>query len=213
MATKQPMIIGYARVSTDDQTTDNQIPSLKAAGCTKVYKETASGGRWDRPELHKMLDQLREEDVVMVWKVDRLSRSLVDLLRILEKIDKAGAKFKSLTEPALDTTGPCGRLMMNMIGAVNQYEREIIHERTMAGLKRARAEGKIGGKKSTLTDAQRKQAIAWIDSGEKTQADVARFFDKKRSMINRMYRRAKEQEELRREAQERKASKRGKTAA
>jgi hypothetical protein len=93
----------------------NQIAMLKKAGCKRIFEETATGGRWERPELQACLNHLREGDVLVVWKLDRLSRSLSDLLRILEKVDKAGASFKSLTE-SLDTTGACGRLMMNMLG-------------------------------------------------------------------------------------------------
>ena len=109
------MNLGYARVSTDDQDTAAQLDALRAAGCERVFEERASGGRWDRPELHRMLDQLRDGDVVIVWKLDRLSRSLKDLLSIMEKIDAAGAGFRSLTE-AIDTTTPAGRMMMQMVG-------------------------------------------------------------------------------------------------
>jgi DNA invertase Pin-like site-specific DNA recombinase len=179
------MIIGYARVSTGDQHTENQIEKLKQAGCTKIYRETASGGRWDRPELQKCLDHLREDDVLIVWKLDRLSRSLSDLLRILEKVDKAGASFKSLTE-SLDTTGACGKLMMHMLGAFNEFERSIIRERTKLGLERARANGRIGGGRYKLTPEQQQQAIAWIRSEEKTQAEVAKFFGVEPSTISRM---------------------------
>jgi DNA invertase Pin-like site-specific DNA recombinase len=179
------MIIGYARVSTGDQHTENQIEKLKQAGCTKIYRETASGGRWDRPELQKCLDHLREDDVLIVWKLDRLSRSLSDLLRILEKVDKAGASFKSLTE-SLDTTGACGKLMMHMLGAFNEFERSIIRERTKLGLERARANGRIGGGRYKLTPEQQQQAIAWIRSEEKTQGEVARFFKVEPSTISRM---------------------------
>jgi DNA invertase Pin-like site-specific DNA recombinase len=102
----------YARVSkTGDQDTAAQVGALKAAGCTRIYEERASGGRWDRPELHRLLDHLREGDALVVWKLDRLSRSLKDLLHILEMIDAAGANFRSLIE-AIDTSGPAGRMMM-----------------------------------------------------------------------------------------------------
>ncbi len=101
------MLLGYARVSKgDEQTNAPQIRALRAAGCRRIFEEAASGGRWDRPELHRLLDQLREGDTLVVWKLDRLSRSLKDLLHILEKIEAAGAGFRSLTD-AIDTSG-CG---------------------------------------------------------------------------------------------------------
>src|SRR4029077_8117686 len=105
------MHIGYARVSTDDQHTENQIEQLKKAGCERIYQETASGGRWDRPELQDCLKHLRSGDVLIVWKLDRPSGPRFDRLGILQKIDAARAGFRSLTE-ALDTTTPAGRLMM-----------------------------------------------------------------------------------------------------
>src|ERR1700675_4887191 len=130
------MLIGYARVSTNDQETAAQVAALKAAGCERTYREKASGGRWDRPELHRLLDQLREGDTLVVWKLDRLSRSLKDLLHILEKIDAAGATFRSLTE-AIDTSGAAGRMMMQMLGCFAEYERAMVRERTRAGLRTA----------------------------------------------------------------------------
>ena len=120
------MNFGYARISTDrGQDTAAQLDALHGAGCERVFEERASGGRWDRPELHRMLDQLRDGDVVIVWKLDRLSRSLKDLLSIVEKIAAAGAGFQSLTE-AIDTTTPAGRMMMQMLGSVAEFEREMI---------------------------------------------------------------------------------------
>src|SRR3954454_18751767 len=110
------MLIGYARVSTTDQETATQVAALKAAGCERIYREKASGGRWDRPELHRLLDQLRKGDVLVVWKLDRLSRSLRDVLTIMERLGESGAGFRSLTE-AIDTTTPAGRMMMQMVGA------------------------------------------------------------------------------------------------
>ena len=110
------MLLGYARVSkAEGQDTAAQVTALTGAGCQRVFQEAASGGRWDRPELHRLLDQLRPGDVVVVWKLDRLSRSLKDLLQILERIERAGAAFRSLTE-AVDTGGPAGRMMMQMLG-------------------------------------------------------------------------------------------------
>src|SRR6266704_5568414 len=110
------MLIGYARVSTNDQETATQVAALKASGCERIYREKASGGRWDRPQLHQLLDQLRPRDVVVVWKLNRLSRSLKDLLHIMERIAHAGAGFRSLTE-AIDTTTPAGRMLMQMVGS------------------------------------------------------------------------------------------------
>ena len=108
------MKIGYARVSTDDQDTAAQVATLKCAGCERIYKEKASGGRWDRPELHRLLDQLRNGDGLVVWKLDRLPRSLRDVLTIMEQLGESGAGFRSLTE-AIDTTTTAGRMMMPMV--------------------------------------------------------------------------------------------------
>src|ERR1700685_2855123 len=109
------MLISYGRVSTDDQDTAVEMAALKAAGCERMYREKASGGRWDRPELHRLLDQLRKRDVLVVWKLDRLSRSLRDVLTIMERLAEAEAGFRSLTE-AIDTTTPAGREMMALGG-------------------------------------------------------------------------------------------------
>ncbi len=105
------MLIGYARVSTESQDTAVQVAALKAAGCERIFREKASGGRWDRPELHRLMDQLRNEDVLVVWKLDRLSRSLRDVLTIMERLVDANAGVRSLTE-AIDTTTAAGRMMM-----------------------------------------------------------------------------------------------------
>ena len=179
------MNVGYARVSTDDQHTENQIAQLKKAGCERIYKETASGGRWDRPELQACLQHLRKGDVLVVWKLDRLSRSLSDLLRILKKVDDEGAGFQSLTEN-VDTTTSAGRLMMNMLGSFSQFERDMIRERTKLGLARARAAGRKGGGKHILSDKRQAEVIRQITSGEKTQADAARDERVSKATISRM---------------------------
>src|SRR3978361_1493589 len=132
------MLLGYARVSkADEQNNVLQTKALNTAGCRKLFKEAASGGRWDRPELHRMLDQLREGDTVVVWKLDRLSRSLKDVLHIMERIGNVGAGFRSITEN-IDTTTPAGRMMMQMVGAFAEFERAMVRERTVEGLKAAR---------------------------------------------------------------------------
>jgi DNA invertase Pin-like site-specific DNA recombinase len=118
------MLIGYARVSKNEQDASTQVASLEAAGCEMTFHEKASGGRWDRPELHRLLGQLRKGDVVVVWKLDRLSRSLKDVLTIMERVQKGKAGFRSLTE-LIDTTTPAGRMMMQMIGSSAEFEREL----------------------------------------------------------------------------------------
>ena len=170
------MLIGYARISqSDDQSNKLQIQALKAAGVERIFEETASGGRWDRPQLHKMLEQLRPDDVVVVWKLDRLSRSLKDLLLLIEKFEAAQAGFQSLTE-AIDTTTPAGRMMMSMVGAFAEFERAVIRERTKAGLAAARAEGRVGGRRKKLTEAQRADIADNVLSNRKTAAQMARLY-------------------------------------
>ena len=178
------MNIGYARVSTNEQDTAAQLAELKKAGCTKIYHETMSGGA-HKPELRKALEHLREGDVLVVWKLDRLSRSLKDLLFTMERITEAKAGFRSLTEH-VDTTTPAGRLMMNMLGSFAQFEKDMIRERTRLGLKEARAQGRIGGRPKKLNPHRCKAAVAMVVNGEKTQAEVARMFDVSRSVISRM---------------------------
>ena len=134
------MLIGYARVSTGEQTTAAQVAALKTSGCELIFRDNASGGRWDRPELHKLLSQLRKGDVLVVWTLDRLSRSLRDVLTIMERVQERHAGFRSLKE-AVDTTTPAGRMMMQMVGAFAEFERAMLKERTKAGLDAARKEG------------------------------------------------------------------------
>lgn len=171
------MIFGYARVSKlDEQDTLTQENSLKVAGVEKIFKEKASGGRWDRPELHRMLDQVRQGDVVVVWKLDRLSRSLKDLLHIMEKIQSVGAGFRSLTEH-IDTTTPAGRMLMQMVGSFAEFERAMIRERTRAGLETARSQGRVGGRRPKLNRQQKAEAIEMVNSGRKTASQTARIFN------------------------------------
>src|SRR5438270_7433217 len=161
------MLIGYARVSTNDQETVTQVAALKAAGCERIYREKASGGRWDRPELHRLLDQLRKGDVLVVWKLDRLSRSLRDVLTIMERLGEAEAGFRSLTE-AIDTTTPAGRMMMQMVGAFAEFERSMLRERTKAGLDAARQEGRIGGRPPKLPPQQQAEIRRMVSRGDQT---------------------------------------------
>jgi DNA invertase Pin-like site-specific DNA recombinase len=169
------MLIGYARVSTGEQDTAAQVAALKAAGCELIFREKASGGRWDRPELHRLLSQLRKGDVLVVWKLDRLSRSLRDVLTIMERVQERKAGFRSLTE-AVDTTTPAGRMMMQMVGAFAEFERAMLKERTKAGLDAARKEGRIGGRPPKLKPQQRQEIVKLVKRGKKTAADAARLF-------------------------------------
>jgi DNA invertase Pin-like site-specific DNA recombinase len=169
------MLLGYARVSTHDQDTASQVAALKAAGCERIFSEAASGGRWDRPELHRLIDHLRKDDVLVVWKLDRLSRSLRDLLVLMERVSEASAGFRSLTE-AIDTTTPAGRMMMQMVGAFAEFERAMLRERTKAGLDAARQEGRIGGRRPKLSPQQQAEIRKMVSSGDKTAADAARLF-------------------------------------
>jgi DNA invertase Pin-like site-specific DNA recombinase len=181
-----PYLLGYARVSKgDEQSNKAQAAALKAAGCRKLFEEAASGGRWHRPVLQDMLRQLREGDVVVVWKLDRLSRSLKDLLHIMERIDAAGAGFRSLTE-SIDTTTPAGRMMMQMVGSFAEFERAMIRERTSAGLAQARAEGRIGGRRRKLTDTQRAEIADSVLTGRKSAAEMARLFKVSQPTVSRI---------------------------
>lgn len=180
------MLIGYARISKgDDQSTAMQLRALKEAGCERIFEEAASGGRWDRPELHQMVDQLRQGDVVVVWKLDRLSRSLKDLLHLLEKVQLANAGFRSITEN-IDTTSPAGRMMMQMIGSFAEFERAMIRERTMAGLDQARSEGRVGGRRPKLSNSQRADVIENVLSGRKSAAQMARLYNVSEPTISRI---------------------------
>ena len=189
------MHIGYARVSTEDQTTAAQIDQLQKAGCERIYKENASGGRWDRPELQDCLKHIRKGDVLVVWKLDRLTRSLSDLLHILEKLEASQAGFKSLTE-SIDTTTPVGRMLTHVLGSFAQFEREMIRERTKLGLARARAQGRIGGGRYKLTQDQQTEVIRMLKAGDKTQAEIAELFGVDRSTISRMGKEARQKELL-----------------
>lgn len=192
------MLIGYARVSKgDDQCNALQAKALKAAGCKRIFEEAASGGRWDRPVLQDMLRHLRDGDIVVVWKLDRLSRSLKDLLHLMERIEEAGAGFRSLTE-AIDTTTPAGRMMMQMVGSFAEFERAMIRERTSAGLALARAEGRVGGRRRKLTETQRAEIADSVLSGRKSAAEMARLYRISQPTVSRIV--AERRSEARHEA-------------
>jgi DNA invertase Pin-like site-specific DNA recombinase len=189
------MLIGYARVSKgDEQSNKAQARALSEAGCKRVFEEKASGGRWDRPELHRMLDQLRDGDTVVVWKLDRLSRSLKDVLHLMDKITSAGAGFRSLTE-AIDTTTAAGRMMMQMVGSFAEFERAMIRERTTTGLAQARAEGRIGGRRKKLDPKKRREIAESVLSGRKSGAEMARLYDISEPTVSRIVAEHRQNEE------------------
>ncbi|GFE64930.1 recombinase family protein [Litoreibacter roseus] len=146
------MNIGYARISTDNQVMDAQIAALKDAGCEKIFTETASGAKKDRPVLAEVLDYLRPhaEDKLVVFKLDRVARSLPHLIEIMDRLNQNGIEFQSLSE-AIDTKTPGGRLLFHVMGAISAFERDLIIERTQAGLKAAREKGRVGGRPKKMT--------------------------------------------------------------
>jgi DNA invertase Pin-like site-specific DNA recombinase len=152
------MDIGYARVSTDDQDLSLQLDALEQAGCAKIYRDTQSGAKADRPGLAQALEHLREGDTLVVWRLDRLGRSLSQLIQLMTELDERGVGFRSLTEQ-IDTTTPGGKLIFHIFGALAEFERNLIRERTMAGLAAARARGRKGGRPKRL-DTDRKVQMA-----------------------------------------------------
>ena len=147
------MLIGYARVSTQDQNLDLQIQALKKEGCTKIFTDTVSGAKAERKELSKMYEQLRSKDTVVVWKLDRLGRSLKDLISIVQSFDELGVNFRSITEN-MDTGSSGGKLIFHIFGSIAEFERDLIKERTQAGLTAARARGRLGGRPKRLNQKQ-----------------------------------------------------------
>jgi DNA invertase Pin-like site-specific DNA recombinase len=159
------MLIGYARVSTDDQNLELQRATLTEAGCTRIYEEKLSGANRNRPELARLLDHLRDGDVVVVHRLDRLARSTRDLLDIAEQLKEAGAGLRSLSEPWADTTSPAGRMVLTVFAGIAEFERALIHERTGAGRATARARGVRFGRPPKLTAEQVVVARRLIDEG------------------------------------------------
>ncbi len=178
-------IFGYARKSTQLQKTQMQIDALQAFGCTTVYEEQESGTKRDRPQLDELLGKLRSGDQVVVWKMDRLARSLKDLLEIVGKIEDAGAEFISLTEK-LDTSSAGGRLIFNVFASINQFEVELLRERTNSGLASARRLGRIGGRPKKLTDADVKQMAHLMDQADRNVRGICERFGISRSSLYRL---------------------------
>ena len=162
------MKIGYARVSTNDQNLDLQTDALEDAGCEKIFTDQGvSGAKAERPGLEKALDQIRKNDVLIIWKLDRLGRSLKHLLSIIEDLRDRGAHFASIQD-GFDTSTASGKMVFSVIGAMAEYERNLTRERTRAGLAAARTRGRMGGRPKALDESQVKVAIALAEAGELT---------------------------------------------
>ena len=179
------MILGYARVSTEDQHLDAQIAALEDAGAERIWSEKVSGAKAQRPELKALLEHLRSGDVVTVTKYDRLSRSLQDLLTIVEVIREKGAGFRSLAED-IDTTTPAGRLVFHVFASIAQFERERISERTKEGLSAARKRGRIGGRPPALSPERRAEVRQMRDQDGRGIAELARLFKVSPNTIRRV---------------------------
>lgn len=157
------MLVGYARVSTIDQNLDMQIDELKKAGCEKIFSDVASGAKVERIELQKAFEQIRKDDILVVWKLDRLGRSLKHLIQVVSELNERGIGFKSLKE-SIDTTTNGGRLIFHIFGALAEFERGIIQERTKAGLNAARARGRLGGRPRKMNKEKIELAQTLYDS-------------------------------------------------
>ena len=153
------MLIGYARVSTQDQTLDLQTDALKAAGCEKLFTDTTSGAKSERPGLQEAMNHLRAGDTLVVWRLDRLGRTLKHLIATITDLSDKGIGFRSLQEN-MDTTTSGGKLIFHIFGALAEFEREVIKERTNAGLQAARARGRQGGRPKLQTKDPKKIALA-----------------------------------------------------
>lgn len=185
------MIIGYARVSTQEQNLDRQLDNLKAAGCERVYQEKMTGTKADRPELARMMDSLRPGDTLVIDSFSRLSRSTKDLLETVERLTAEGVNIVSLKEK-LDTTTATGKLMLTMLSALSQFERDLIAERTRDGLKAARARGRQGGRPKAGDARTKAAALAAYDANTLTNSEIAKQFGVSTATLGRWIREHKD---------------------
>ena len=178
------MQIGYARVSTFDQDLSLQRDALEAAGCERIFEDTISGAKASRPQLAAALDHLRAGDTLVVWRLDRLGRSLSELIELMTRLSDQGISFRSLTEQ-IDTTTSGGKLIFHIFGALAEFERELIRERTQAGLAAARARGRKGGRPKLLDERKVAMAQALYDSGEHSIKDICQTLGVSRATLYR----------------------------
>ena len=177
------MHIGYARVSTQDQNPELQIDALRKKGCEEIFEEKISGTSKDRPELEQCLRMLRKGDTLTVWRLDRLGRSLKDLVEIISSLEERGIGFYSITEN-IDTTSAGGKLVFHIFGALAEFEHTLIKERTKAGLSAARARGRKGGRTPSMTKADVKKAAAMLLDPQMTKKEVSQHFGVSRVTLN-----------------------------
>lgn len=177
------MIIGYARVSTQDQNPQLQRDALEQVGCEQIFEERITGTKRERPELQACLRTLRSGDTLVVWKLDRLARSLKDLVELIHELAERGIGFRSLTE-AIDTTNAGGKLVFHIFGALAEFEHSLIRERTLAGLAAARARGRKGGRRPVLSPADVRKAAAMLSDPSITKTEVAQHFGVSRVTLN-----------------------------
>lgn len=177
-------LVGYSRVSTADQAVDLQHDALTAAGCHRVFTDIASGATTTRPQLDAALSYLREGDVLCVWRLDRLGRSLKHLVQVVSEREAQGVGFRSLHE-SIDTTTPTGRLTFHIFAALAEFERDLIRERTLAGLSAARARGRLGGRKPSLTPKKIQLARQMYSSEDSSVAEIAAVLGVSRATIYR----------------------------
>ncbi|PFG08836.1 MULTISPECIES: recombinase family protein [unclassified Marinobacter] len=182
------MIVGYARVSTQDQNAELQVDALEKSGCEQIFQEKITGKLRERPELSQCLRTLQTGDTLVVWKLDRLARSLKDLVEIVQDLNDRQVSFKSLTE-AIDTISSGGRLVFHIFGALAEFEHSLIRERTIAGLQAARARGRKGGRKPSMSNSDIRKAAAMLSNPDITKKEVAEHFQVSRTTFNASFQR------------------------
>lgn len=187
------MLIGYVRVSTIEQNVDLQIDELQKAGCEKIFRDKVSGVKTERPGLQEALEFLREGDSLVVWRLDRLGRSLKHLIETVGELEERGIGFRSLQE-SIDTTTSGGRLIFHIFGALAEFERNLIRERTMAGLSAARARGRVGGRPRALDEKKTQLAYQLYDEKKYAVIEICQMLEISKPTLYAYLRRRSEQE-------------------
>lgn len=178
------MLVGYARVSTGEQNLNLQIDALKQVGCEKIYSDEMSGAKAERPGLRAALEFTRTGDTLVVWRLDRLGRSLKDLLQRVEELQQRQIEFRSLHE-SIDTTSPGGKFQFHVFSALAEFERDLIRERTMAGLKAARARGRLGGRPKGMTPEKVRMAARLMQDPDVSTVEICQTLGVSRTTLYR----------------------------